>query len=173
MRKLAVPALSVCLCFLPSIAQAANDTDVSDQRAIKVKACGTKDKEISFSVSTDKKNHPIPAPSEGKAMVYVIRPTMMGNKIQTKFAVDGEWKGANRGDNYFFLELEPGEHYFCSQSENRDALKLLLVSGKTYFIQQHIVGGFVKVRNRLEVIPEEKGRGKLTELNLATWEVKN
>jgi hypothetical protein len=41
-------------------------------------------------VDTDKKQHPTPASPPDKAMVYVIRPTGMGGKIQTKLAVDGK-----------------------------------------------------------------------------------
>jgi hypothetical protein len=173
MRLLAVVAFFVCVCLLPSVAAAADDKkEVSSEKALELQACGPKEKEINFSASTDKKSHPTPAPAEGKSMVYVIRPTMGGNKVQTKLAVDGEWKGTNRGNNYFFVELEPGEHFFCSRAENHSAIKLTLEPGKTYFLQQHIEVGFIKAQTRLEAITEEKGREKLAKLNLATWEVK-
>lgn len=165
-------AISVLLSTLPSFA-ASNDNDkVPTEKELELKACGPKEKEINYSADTDKKTHPTPAPTEGKAIVYVIRPTMMGNKVQTKLAVDGDWKGVNRGNTYFFFELDPGEHYFCSRAENHDALKLTLEPGKTYFLQQHIKMGFMKAQTSLESITEEKGREKLAKLNLATWEVK-
>ncbi len=141
-------------------------------KALELKACGPKEAEVNYSADTDKKNHPTPAPAEGKAMIYVIRPTMMGNKVQTKLAADGEWKGVNRGNNYFFFEMEPGEHHFCSRAENHVMLTLTLEPGKTYFLQQHIEMGFMKARTNMELVSEEKGREKLAKLNLATWEVK-
>lgn len=165
--------LSVLL-VLPATAEEKDKKPDSKEAAkeLELKACGPKEKELNFSADTDKKYHPTPAPTEGKAIVYVIRPTMLGNKVQTKLAVDGEWKGANRGNNYFFFEMEPGEHFFCSKAENRSALSLTLESGKTYFLQQHVQIGFMKAGNRLESITEEKGREKLPKLNLAVWETK-
>ena len=84
---------------------------------IEKRACPTVD--VKLTAETDKTAHPAPEPARGKALVYVIRPTMNGHKIQTKLGVDGKWVGVNRGHNYFFLELDPGEHYFCSKAETR------------------------------------------------------
>src|SRR5262245_13082574 len=53
------------------------------------RACPAED--VKFTTATDKKQHPLGERAHGKALVYVIRPTMLGNKIQTKLAVDGEW----------------------------------------------------------------------------------
>src|SRR5687767_9142560 len=39
--------------------------------------------------TTDKKSHPTPEAPADKALVYVVRPTMMGGKVQTKLAVNG------------------------------------------------------------------------------------
>jgi hypothetical protein len=86
--------------------------------------------------------------------------------------VDGEWKGVNRGDNYFFFSLTPGKHYFCSRAENRSVLVLQVEAGKTYYLQQEIRMGLMKARNNLAVINEDKAKEKLPKLNLSTWEVK-
>lgn len=162
--------------LLAGVAFAGDDKDKDeekpDNKALQLKACGDKNKEVDFSADTDKDNHPMPEPSQGKAIVYVLRPTMMGNKIQTKLAVDGEWKGVNRGNNYFFFELEPGEHYICSQAENRDVMTLKVEAGKTYFLQQHISMGFMKARNSIDAMPEDKAKEKLPKLHLAVWHKK-
>lgn len=168
--------LFVFTCLLQSLCALADEKPKAgskdDPKELELRACGAKDKEVNFTHDTDKKNHPTPAPAEGKAMVYVIRPTMMGHGIQTKLAVDGEWKGVNKGNNYFFFELEPGEHYFCGRAENKSVLTLTLEPGKTYFLQQHVEMGFMKSATRLELVSEDKGREKLAKLNLATWQVK-
>ena len=150
-----------------------NKSDENANKALVLKACGAKDAEVNYSAGTKKDAHPTPAPSEGKALVYVLRPTMMGNKVQTKLAVDGEWKGVNRGNNYFYFELAPGQHYVCSRAENHHVLPLTVEAGKTYFLQQHISMGVMKARTSVEVMPEDKAREKLSGLHLATWEVKN
>jgi hypothetical protein len=118
-----------------------DEPEKPNQKELEEKACGLK--EVNYTARTDKKQRPTPEPPPGKAIIYVIRPTMMGNKIQSKLAVNGEWKGANRGDNYFYLELAPGEYHFCSQAENRSLLTLTVEAGKTYYLQQKIQMGFM------------------------------
>jgi hypothetical protein len=97
---------------------------------------------------------------------------MWGNKVQTKLAVDGDWKGANRGDNYFFFILDPGEHNFCSEAENRSIKTVKVEAGRAYFLQQHVRPGVMKARNSLAIISAEEGKRALTKCHLATWEVK-
>lgn len=160
-------ALAIFVCLLLGVAGA-----LDENKSLELKACGARDNEVKFSADTDKSKHPTPEPSAGKAMVYVLRPTIMGNKVQTTLAVDGDWKGVNRGNNYFFFELEPGEHYICSKAENRDTLTLKVEAGKTYFLQQHVSIGVMKARNSLEIMSDEQAREKLAKLHLATWEKK-
>ncbi len=134
------------------------------------KACPKADP--GYDTKTDKTQHPTPQPATGKALVYVLRPTMMGNKIQTKLAVDGQWVGVNRGHNYFFLELDPGEHYFCSKAENSSKLAVKLEAGKTYYLEQKIKMGFMKARNKLALLGDQEGQKKLSECYLNTWQEK-
>jgi hypothetical protein len=143
-----------------------------EKKDLELKACGPKDKEVNFKADTDKSQHSTPAQPADKALIYVLRPSMMGNKIQSKLAVDGEWKGVNRGDNYFFFTLDPGEHFFCSLAENHSLLTLKVEAGKTYYVQQHIEMGFMKARNSIEPMTEEEGKKKLEKAHLATWSVK-
>ncbi len=144
----------------------------TDKKALELKACGPNDKEVNYQADTDKSQHPTPEPPADKAMIYIIRPTMMGNGVQTKLAVDGDWKGVNRGNNYFFFTLEPGEHYFCSEAENRSVLTLKVEAGKTYYLQQHIEMGWAKARNSIDVMPEDQAKKKLPDLHPATWTVR-
>ncbi len=177
MRFLKTTLCSLTLvCLLQSSSLFADEKDKNltkeDGKQIELKACGPSDKEVNYTHKTDKKSHPTPDPSQGKAIIYVIRPTMIGHDVQSKLAVDGDWKGENRGNTYFFFELEPGDHYFCSRSENHSSMKLTIEPNKTYFLQQHVQPGFFKASTWIEAIPEDKGREKLAKLNLSTWEVK-
>lgn len=139
------------------------------KKDLELKACGPKGMEVSYVADTDKHQHPTPAQPADKALIYVLRPSMLGNKIQSKLAVDGNWKGVNRGNNYFFFMLDPGEHFFCSVAENHSLLTLKLEAGKTYYIQQHIEMGLMKARNELGSMNEEEGQNKLAKAHLATW----
>ena len=96
---------------------------------------------------------------------------MFGNKVQSKLAVDGQWVGVNRGRNYFFLALEPGEHYFCSKAENRSSMALQVEAGRTYFLEQ-IKMGLMKARNKLALMADQKGREKLATCHPSVWKEK-
>lgn len=162
-NKLAVLFIMV---FCLSVGQAFGQ----DAKAEKLKACGTK--EVNYKASTDKKQHPMPDAPADKALIYVLRPTIFGMKIHSKLAVDGEWKGVNRGKTYFFFTVEPGERYFCSESENQDYLKLTVEAGKTYYLQQKVEFGVWKARTNLVVMTEEQGTKKLEDVHLSVFEEK-
>jgi Protein of unknown function (DUF2846) len=140
--------------------------------SLEMRGCGPKEKEVKYSADTDKKNHPMPPQPADAALVYVLRPTMMGNKIQTTFAVDGDWKGVNRGNNYLVVTLPPGEHVLCSKAENRSTLVIKVEAGKTYYVQQHVQMGLMKARTSLELMPEAEATKKLPGLHPSTWQIK-
>ncbi|HEX8087406.1 MAG TPA: DUF2846 domain-containing protein [Blastocatellia bacterium] len=137
---------------------------------MELKACGSR--RAKYSAKTDKQQHPTPEPPPDKAIVYVIRPTLWGNKVQTKLAVDGQWMGVNRGNNYFFFTLDPGEHFFCSDLENRSLLTLTVEAGKTYYLQQKIRMGMWKARNQLAALDDKEGKKGLAECHLSIFEEK-
>ena len=139
-------------------------------KELEKRACPSAD--LKYETKTDKSQHPTPEPSTGKALVYILRPTMFGNAIQTKLAVDAQWVGVNRGHNYFFLELEPGEHFFCSKAENRSVLGLTLEANKTYYLEQKVKMGLMKARNKLAMLKDEEGKKKLADCHLNTWQAK-
>jgi Protein of unknown function (DUF2846) len=158
--------LIVFVLFSSAFAQ----DDKATNAEIKLKACGTKT--VKYKADTDKKQHPTPEAPTDKALIYVLRPTMIGNKVQSKLAVDGEWKGVNRGKNYFFFTVDAGERYFCSDSENQDYLKLNVEAGKTYYVQQKVEMGLWKARTNLVVMTNEEGIKKLKDVHLSVFEIK-
>lgn len=144
--------------------------DKARQEEIKKKACPATTP--GFSHESDKKTYPLLEPLPDKAIVYVVRPSRGGSKVQTKFAVDGRWAGVNRGRSYFTLELDPGEHYLCSKAENTSVLALKAEAGKIYYVEQKIKIGFMKARNQLAVLPESEGKEKLAKCKLSIWKQK-
>ena len=140
------------------------------EKQIEAKACPAEN--TALDAKTDKSSHPTPDAPADKALVYVVRPTMMGNKIQTKLAVDGHWVGVNRGDNYFFFTLDPGTHYFCSQAENRSVLSMKVEAGKTYYLQQKITMGFMKARNKLVEVEAAKGKEDVAKTHPSSFDTK-
>jgi hypothetical protein len=166
-------AVFVILFALPLVAAAQKgESEQPNSKDLELKACGPKEREVNYSVDTDKSRHPAPDQPAEKALIYILRPSMIGFKIQTKLAVDGDWKGVNKGNNYFYFTLDPGEHSFCSVSENHSVLTLKVEAGKTYYLQQHIEMGMLKARNKIESMTDEEGKAKLASAHLSTWEVK-
>lgn len=171
MRSSIAILLLICAMVLPAFCQKQQEPEPDSARARELKACGTKNKEVKYSVGTDKKTHPTGEQAADKALIYVLRPSSIANKIESKLAVDGEWKGVNRGNNYFFFTLEPGLHYFCSSSPgNRSVLVLTVEAGKTYYLSPQVRNW--KARNDLTVLSDDEGKAILEEAQPSTWEVK-
>jgi hypothetical protein len=77
-------------------------------------ACGPEN--VSFKVKLDDSQHTPAQPDPGKAQVYFLQdagtPITLGYPT-VKLAIDGAWVGANHGDSYFSVSVEPGEHHVC------------------------------------------------------------
>jgi len=77
-------------------------------------ACGPAN--ISFSVQLDDSQHTPAEPEPGKARVYFVHDAGTGFLAwypTVKVAVDGTWVGANHGNSYFSVSVDPGEHHVC------------------------------------------------------------
>ncbi|MFZ0684841.1 MAG: hypothetical protein WAM89_04810 [Terriglobales bacterium] len=77
-------------------------------------ACGP-DK-VSFRVKLDESQHTLSQPDSGKARVYFLHDAGSGSILgypTVKLALDGAWVGANHGNSYFPVSVEPGEHHVC------------------------------------------------------------
>jgi hypothetical protein len=161
----------ICAMVIPAFCQKDQEPEPDSWQARELKACGAKDKEVNYAADTDETKHPTGEPTAGKALIYILRPSRMKSGVQTKLAVDGEWKGVNRGRNYFFFTLEPGLHYFCSQAKNRSVLVLTVEADKTYYIEQEMRFSMRKPRNDLAVIGDADAKTYLANSYPSTWTV--
>jgi hypothetical protein len=151
--------------------QTEKDPDSVSYRERELKACGAKEKNVKYVADTDKTKHPTGTTPADQSLIYVLRPSGWGNRAQTKLAVDGEWKGVNRANNYFFFTVQPGIHYFCSESVNRSIVVLTAEAGKTYYLEQQVhPGAMMKVRTQLGVMEETEGPKALARTYPSTWE---
>ncbi len=172
MRVWMATAAVACATATPLLCQMERNDEPISYRERESKACGPSDKEVKYAAGTDKTKHPTGEQTPGKVLIYILRSSSYGPLVQTKLAVDGEWKGVNRGHNYFFFTLQPGLHFFCSQAENRSVLVLTVEAGKTYYIQQEIRYFPMKPRNQLAILDDAEGQNELAKTHPSTWTVK-
>jgi len=76
--------------------------------------CG--DGGVKFDVKTVK-DQPLPTPEAGKALVVFIE-SVKHDKIIIRFAVDGTWVGADKGNSYLTTEVSPGPHHLCAAPQS-------------------------------------------------------
>jgi len=77
-------------------------------------ACGPEN--ASFKVNLDRSQHTLTQPDPGKARVYFIHDAGTSSTLgypTVRFALDGAWIGANHGNSYFAVAIDPGQHHVC------------------------------------------------------------
>ena len=127
--KLRLFALLLCLSF--AAAAMAKETELPD-------SCG--DPNTKFEVTTHESSTALPAPDAGKALIVFLEPNeeaCLGCYTQ-RFAMDGQWVGATKKHSYFTLQVEPGQHHFCSTGVMRNTIAIRsfeVKAGGTYFLQ--------------------------------------
>ena len=143
---------------------------VTNEEAAKLKeleqrACGPK--QTRYLVRVDTKQHPTPEAPPDKALVYVFAREWELSGEETKLAMDGQWVGANRANMYFFFEVEPGQHSFCSDVEGHHTVLTLTVKpGRTYYLEQGNWLGF-GMNTRSAVLDEQEGKSRLAKSHLS------
>lgn len=132
-------------------------------------ACGPSG--VHFSHHTDNGPQVLPEQPADKGLIYVIRTKgLVGAAVQAKLAMDGRWVGVNRMENYFYIEADPGPHYFCLQAGggDRDLLSLVIEKGKTYYLHQN----FSMAGINLDLLEEEKGKEYVAKYHKSIFEEK-
>lgn len=97
-------------------------------------------------------------PTADSAVVYFVRPALMGKTVKTWAFVDEEPVGANKGRHYTFAKVSPGLHLFWAKAENTSALELKVNAGETYYLKQGIRMGGMKARVKLMAVDAEEGK---------------
>jgi uncharacterized protein DUF2846 len=134
-------------------------------------ACGPRG--VHFSHRTDKGPQTLPEQPSDKGLIYVVRShNWVGAAIQAKLAMDGRWVGVNRVGNYFYVEADPGPHYFCMEitGGSHGLLSLVIEKGKTYYLRQNIaMGGGTD----LDLLDEAKGKQYVAKYHISIFEEKH
>ena len=159
-----------------------------DPGAVAAAGCGPN--EVKFDVKTIK-SHPIALPESGKALVYFIEEVQQqimcigGCPSTVKLGLDGTWVGANKGDSYFFLTVEPGDHHLCAgwqvqknwTSRRLAATILTAEAGKTYVFLVKLYYGFDDPQRRegfvkLESVDNAEGQALIATRKFSVFRAK-
>ena len=117
---------------------------------------------ISFSKTYSQETITIKKPTEGKSLVYFIRPTAVAFLVNFKVFDKDHFLGTLSSKKYFTYECEPGEHLFWATSENRDYVIATLEANKTYVINvSPQMGAFVAGVNVIPCDPNIVNHKKL------------
>lgn len=133
-------------------------------------ACGPP--HVHFSYRTDSGPQVLPEQPAEKGLIYIIRPrSYFGAAAQAKIAMDGKWVGTNRIGNYFYIEVDPGPHYFCMKEIMQEPalLSLVVEKGKTYYLCH----GFNMGGIDLDLVDTEKGKEYVAKYHKSLFEEKH
>ncbi len=122
-------------------------------------ACGQQN--VSFRVKLGDTQDTVAQPGAGKALVYFIHEA--GTSITVgyptvKIAMDGAWLGANHGNSYFPVTVDPGEHHLCVSLQSSlvaprvELAHFTAESGTIYYYRTRL---FVSSRGALELLDLE------------------
>jgi hypothetical protein len=133
--------------------------------AVPTAACGPDN--VSFKVKLDDTRHTLTQPEPGKARIYFIHesgaPWQLGYPT-TKYGLDGAWVGANHGNSYYSVFVEPGEHHLCATLQSSivaDRVELAHLNaeaGKVYYYRTRLI--LSRSVELLELEPIDSDQGK-------------
>jgi hypothetical protein len=136
-------------------------------------SCGNE--KVKFDVKTEEGQPAAAAPTEGKAQVVFIENEnqLIGPFMHAtvRFGMDGAWAGANYGNSYFALTLDPGVHHLCAfwEGKNVEVTSLVAEPGKVYyFAAQVTVESRHSVTFGLSQLNEDEGKYRVKISKLST-----
>lgn len=145
--------------------------------------CGTT--QTKFDVKTDKSQHPMAQLEGAKAVVYFVEDDTDFRSTPrpvTRVGIDGTWVGANKGNSYFSLSVDPGEHHICANWQNfvgfgaghqSAAAHFTADPGQAYFFRIH--NSYLLRIPHIELTPLDSDEGRLLagQFGLSTFHPKN
>lgn len=111
-------------------------------------------------------------PEQGKAIVYVVRPSSVGGFVRFNVFVDDQEAssemGYTRGSQYIYFSLLPGEHKIYSKAENWAETLVSAKAGDIIFIQQDASMGILMARNNIFKLEDYQGKYHVKTLTVGT-----
>lgn len=112
------------------------------------------------------------APEAGRAMIYVVRPSVLATLIRFNVFLDDQEDasemGNNRGSQHIYFSVAPGNHSIYSKAENWANIAIEAKANDVIFIKQDAQMGFIMARNSLSLIDAVEGKYHIMNTSLGT-----
>jgi hypothetical protein len=109
-------------------------------------------------------------PSQGKALVYVVRPSAIGALVRFNIHVDSKEDSAEvgytRGGQYIYFGVTPGSHKIYSNAENWAEMTINAKAGEVIYLQQEPAFGIIMARNNIFKVDDHQGKYYVKTLSL-------
>jgi len=135
-------------------------------------ACGQD--AVRFDVTTQITQPAPTAPPAGKALFVLIedqkdKPHSWRDRSDTvRFALDGAWVGATKGNSYFALEVTPGIHHLCASWQGAvkvvtgfDLAPINAEPGKVYYFAAEVTDTEYFANFSLAQLNDDQGEYRL------------
>ena len=101
-------------------------------------------------------------PPDGKALVYLVRPSKIGTLLTFTTTCDDKMVGRTKGNRFVYAVMDPGNHTLATTGGEKDAqLNLTTEANKIYYVEIIPKMGFVMARIKMEQLTDDEGRKKL------------
>ena len=106
-------------------------------------------------------------PTEGRALIYILRPSGFGALIKMSVLCDSVHIGATKAGNFVYAMVTPGRHILESHAENNASMDITVEAGKTYYVRQQVKMGFAYAETGLKMLDDTDGQKDLKKCKLA------
>ena len=125
------------------------------------------------TMQADVAQYTLPKPAVAdKGLVYVVRPSNAGMMVRFNVFLDDKEAdsemGYNRGNQYIYFYVTPGQHVISSKAENWADANVTVKAGEVIYLKQEVEVGVVMARNSLKVLSDVEGRYLVKDAALGT-----
>lgn len=128
---------------------------------------------ILFACAVKPTNIIPPASDQSHALIYIIRPDYTYDFIRLKgfYVYVDQIKphkeiGINKGNNFIYFYVEPGEHVIYSESENIANIKINAKANEIIYIKQTARIGLTTLKNQLSLIDKNEAQNLIKQAGL-------
>src|ERR1700689_52932 len=171
-------AVFVVLFFAAS-ALAQQKTRFSQEPVSMSPACGPET--ASFKVKLDDTQDTPAQPDAGKARIYFFSDAGTTHTLgdpTSKLGMDGAWGGANHGDSYFSVSIDPGEHHVCAAlqssivSDRMELTHFTAEAGQVYYFRTRLIMSRAEEMLQLDRVDSDEGNYLIGSLPLSVSQLK-